>query len=124
MTHDESTREELRRRLLARRHTVVELGRGAKEQLQAMERHERVKEVEEDAQGSSAAFVLGRLSDDAGAEVARIDAALARLEAGSYGVCVDCGGDIPVDRLLALPYTLLDFECSAAREAGSRHPSL
>jgi len=32
-----------------------------------------------------------------------IDAAIGRLEAGGYGVCVSCGCDIPEERLLATP---------------------
>ena len=31
-----------------------------------------------------------------------IDAALSRMDAGTYGACVDCGDDIPIERLEAL----------------------
>ncbi len=33
------------------------------------------------------------------------DAALQRIDAGDYGVCVDCGRDIPPKRLDAVPWT-------------------
>src|SRR3954447_11098668 len=33
-----------------------------------------------------------------------IDDALARLDAGTFGTCVDCGTEIPADRLEALPW--------------------
>jgi hypothetical protein len=33
-----------------------------------------------------------------------IEAALARLEAGTYGVCIHCGRKIMIKRLTALPY--------------------
>ena len=33
-----------------------------------------------------------------------IDAALERLKAGTHGRCVDCGAEIPADRLEALPW--------------------
>jgi hypothetical protein len=33
-----------------------------------------------------------------------IEAALARLEAGTYGVCIHCGRKIMLKRLTALPY--------------------
>src|SRR5262245_23835019 len=36
-------------------------------------------------------------------ELARIDAALARIEHGTYGRCVDCHGLIGLGRLEALP---------------------
>ena len=29
--------------------------------------------------------------------------ALQRMEAGTYGVCVDCAGAIPFERLLVMP---------------------
>lgn len=43
--------------------------------------------------------------------LAEVDAALARIDAGSYGTCVDCGREIPRDRLDALPQAARDVEC-------------
>lgn len=37
------------------------------------------------------------------AELPEIDAALARIAAGTYGACEECGGAIGRDRLRALP---------------------
>jgi DnaK suppressor protein len=37
------------------------------------------------------------------AELAAIDAALQRIEAGTYGECIDCGVTVPVARLHAAP---------------------
>lgn len=48
--------------------------------------------------------------------VRRIEAALARIEQGSFGVCAECGGDIPVRRLEALPWTDLCLHCQERRE--------
>ena len=39
------------------------------------------------------------------AEIARIDAALARIEDGTYGICVKCGDPIEDKRLELLPET-------------------
>lgn len=36
-------------------------------------------------------------------ELAMIDAALARIEAGAYGECIDCSAHIPAPRLKASP---------------------
>ena len=47
----------------------------------------------------------------------RIDAALARLNAGSYGHCIGCGADIAAVRLRALPFAARCLECENAREA-------
>jgi RNA polymerase-binding transcription factor DksA len=37
--------------------------------------------------------------------------ALAKLDAGTYGKCENCGKDIPVERLEAIPATRLCMEC-------------
>ncbi len=37
------------------------------------------------------------------AELRRIDAALQRIEEGTYGKCLDCGGEIPRERLEVYP---------------------
>lgn len=36
-------------------------------------------------------------------KLALIQAAFLRLEEGTYGVCVDCGGEIPFQRLFVFP---------------------
>lgn len=48
-----------------------------------------------------------------------VSAALARLrdaEAGRYGLCADCGAEIPFDRLKVEPWALRCVPCQAARE--------
>ena len=45
-----------------------------------------------------------------------IEQALARLEAGLYGVCDECEEDIAEERLALLPFTQLCVTCQAARE--------
>ena len=47
-------------------------------------------------------------------ELKAIDAALLRIEAGSFGVCVKCGDDISPERLEAVPYTPFCKTCAAA----------
>lgn len=39
--------------------------------------------------------------------------ALARIDAGRYGICESCGKPIPVERLEALPYATLCVDCAA-----------
>ena len=52
------------------------------------------------------------LRDHNRAHLADIDAALARLEAGTYGECTSCRRAIPPERLEALPWTALCIDCS------------
>jgi DnaK suppressor protein len=42
-----------------------------------------------------------------------IDAALAAIEAGTYGVCANCGKDIGEDRLEFLPASILCVDCKS-----------
>jgi RNA polymerase-binding protein DksA len=49
---------------------------------------------------------------NAGAEELRaIDAALARIESGTYGVCTNCGEEISPERLETLPYATRCRHC-------------
>jgi RNA polymerase-binding protein DksA len=41
----------------------------------------------------------------------QIDAALARIQAGTYGVCTNCGKQIPEERLEARPWASLCIDC-------------
>ena len=50
------------------------------------------------------------------AELTHIDAAISKMEDGSYGICSVCGEDIPVERLRALPFAQLCVPCTEARE--------
>jgi RNA polymerase-binding transcription factor len=45
----------------------------------------------------------------------KVDAALARIEQGGYGICERCGEAIPMARLDALPYSTLCVSCASLR---------
>ena len=47
--------------------------------------------------------------------VAAVEAALARLDAGTYGACTACGRAIMPERLEALPAAALCIECQRTR---------
>jgi len=47
-----------------------------------------------------------------------VEKALTRIEDGSFGICVECGGKIPLDRLRAIPYALYCMECKEIMENG------
>ncbi|TSE35607.1 TraR/DksA family transcriptional regulator [Tepidimonas charontis] len=66
------------------------------------------------------------LSERETAELRAIDEALARIAAGTFGLCVDCGAEIPAARLHAAPTTLRCLACQARyeREHPSATPSL
>ncbi|MDH4143556.1 MAG: TraR/DksA C4-type zinc finger protein [Acidimicrobiia bacterium] len=68
---------------------------------------------EESGEGDTLAVERERdlaLSAQARAAVEAIDAALARMEAGTYGICIHSGEPIPVERLEAIPWALEKVE--------------
>ena len=50
--------------------------------------------------------------------LAAIDSALARIENGTYGTCVNCGARIAPERLEAMPWATLCIECKRKEERG------
>lgn len=52
--------------------------------------------------------------------LSKVDDALARLEAGSYGYCYECGEEIAEKRLRALPFAVRCKDCEEARETAER----
>ena len=50
--------------------------------------------------------------------LAAIDAALERIDAGTYGVCTSCGREIGEERLEAIPYAALCIDCQRRQERG------
>ncbi len=68
---------------------------------------ERAVQVENDE-------VLRGMQVEAAEQMAAIDAALLRIERGTYGTCPRCDGPVGEKRLDALPYAALCIECSKA----------
>ena len=50
----------------------------------------------------------------------KIEEALERMDAATYGTCEHCGGDIPYKRLKARPVTTLCIECKTLQEQEER----
>ncbi len=50
----------------------------------------------------------------------KVDAALRRLEEGTYGDCFECGDEIAEARLRALPFAVRCKDCEEARENAER----
>jgi DnaK suppressor protein len=46
----------------------------------------------------------------------RVDAALKRIEDGTYGICDNCGKPINVERLEAMPWVTLCIDCKRLAE--------
>ena len=59
--------------------------------------------------------VVSALENEAVHEINLIDAALRRLEAGHYGICVTCGEGISPQRLEAYPASAECVDCAETR---------
>ena len=73
---------------------------------------------EHDPEGATIAFErsqVGALVRQAEEHLSEIDAALDRVEAGTYGVCEVCGRDIGAPRLEALPAARTCIACASRR---------
>jgi DnaK suppressor protein len=110
--------QRLKEELQRRRRTILETARRAQAELDTLRAAERDPEFEEGAQQEHEEYTLTRVSEVQRREVALIDAALARMEGGEYGTCMDCGIDIDPKRLAAVPFAALCTDCATRRERG------
>lgn len=103
-----SDSEKIKKRLLA---LQAELQQRI-ERTQSEERHEVEEGDDTTAQLWQASEIRDGLNDEAVAELGDIGRALARLDAGEYGICTSCGEPINPARVEALPYAELCIECA------------
>jgi len=66
--------------------------------------------------------VVDALGNEARAEIAKIAAALARLNSGRYGICSVCGEPIEADRIKAYPYADECIDCARFDERRRARP--
>ncbi len=70
---------------------------------------------EHDPEGPTLSYEWSRLQalrGDAAADISAVDAALDRIDAGTFGVCSLCGRPIGLDRLRARPTAELCIACA------------
>jgi len=109
---DQATRS-ARQRLTERRDALKEqmetLSASAVEVVARTESRDR-------SQGTPDVELRGHLADRESAEIRELDAALARIDAGTYGECESCGDPIGQPRLSAVPEARLCLMCSGLRK--------
>jgi len=107
------TLEIFRRRLLGRRFSVLQRRqRALADEQELLAEHE--PDWEDVAAAQTAATVLESLSETERVSLGRIQAALDRIERGTYGYCAVCGSIIDEERLRSVPETDRCGGCAAA----------
>lgn len=75
-----------------------------------------VHDRKEEAEQRRVEATLGAEESRDFAELKRVEAALQRLDSGTYGDCADCGEPISLQRLLSQPAAECCVACQARRE--------
>ena len=107
--------DEIRARLADRRHALLEDVRESLENTENQQYVEIIGRAPSDAGDASVSDELADLNltmlDRHVAELREVEAAEARMRDASYGQCVDCGGEIGFERLLAQPTAIRCVRC-------------
>jgi DnaK suppressor protein len=112
---NETARNEFRAMLLESRAKLLTSARGISGEVHA-EGDRQSDELDAASADSRVAFI-GRLRERERVLIHKIDAALARIDAGTYGECVACGDSIGLERLRARPVATLCIDCKQEQEA-------
>ncbi|WP_405634237.1 TraR/DksA C4-type zinc finger protein [Streptomyces sp. NBC_00056] len=81
----------------------------------AHERNSRLTQLQAISEaGQGAEEVMSAQRDTLERVLKEIEAAVTRVEDGSYGICLGCSRTIPVERLEILPYTRFCVPCQRA----------
>jgi RNA polymerase-binding protein DksA len=73
-------------------------------------------DLEEIASDTHDTDSLCEIMDIEATQISQIDLALAKIDNGTYGVCEDCSGEIPLVRLQALPFATQCIDCRRKAE--------
>lgn len=107
--------EEMRTRLALARREIYATVVTTDDELATLEAHQAGSPVE-DVATEMASAILSRLEGREKHELDEIDAAQARLAAGTYGACEWCRRPIPLERLRALPAARYCVACQRREE--------
>jgi len=110
----ETTRKELRNKLYLRRKDIIEQNKRLHDVWQNIDF--AAFEYQDRSQLETTSSSLGGLSQRQREELGIIDAALERIQQGTYGICTSCGEPIEEKRLQALPWAEHCTECKAREE--------
>jgi DnaK suppressor protein len=107
--------DEFRRRLWEQRRDLLRTLAATDDELATLEAHQ-AGAVVEDAATQTVGAILSRLEGQQKHELDEIEDALTRLENGTFGICQNCDGAIPLARLRAMPAARHCLDCQEKLE--------
>ncbi len=115
MTMSKAEQEQFRATLLEERERVLREIADTEAEIRALQRQTGAEHQDEEI-GGGASFTLDReidraLDDNAKRVLPEIEAALRRIDDGTYGTCASCGKAISEGRLKARPSSAVCIEC-------------
>jgi DnaK suppressor protein len=108
------TVSQLKNELLAKKKMILNLQEQNKQS--PMEDENSMKDVIDRSDVEGEWFTKERMSRHWNTELSQINLSLQRIEAGTFGVCVECDADIPVKRLRVRPDATLCLDCQEIYE--------
>ncbi|NTU42763.1 MAG: TraR/DksA family transcriptional regulator [Nitrospirales bacterium] len=119
MEDDTSRKERLKKLLIQKREDLVREAKSEIKKFKDGERKQLADSVMDDGDLSVADLTedisLRQLSSHRDTLV-KIDAAIRKLDEGTYGICDDCGEDISEERLKVLPFAIYCRDCQEKKE--------
>ena len=106
----------MRQQLLARREAIME---SLNADLGSDVRNQATGDTGDAAMDSMHSEMRSQMAENESRELTKIVNALHKMESGEYGLCEDCGRQIPLPRLQAIPFATLCLECQQAEEEDS-----
>lgn len=110
---DQSTLDQLRKSLTEERATLVEqltdMGVSAETGAPMQDRFDH--NFADSGQATAEKAQMLSIAEGLLETLHEVHAALARMDAGTYGTCESCGSEIPPERLEARPYARLCITC-------------
>ena len=107
-----------KKRLLERRGQLQEIVSKAEQDGREAD-EEAAQDIADKATNSYTKEVLFKKSNDDRFILQLIQEALDRMEEGSYGTCVHCGGEMQQKRLDAVPWARHCLDCQEKQEQGT-----
>ncbi len=109
--------ERYRKRLLAKQEELNQRVRAVRSS-ETHETGETAADLGDRALKTTSREMLYRLSTEEQTILKRIEKALQRIENGTYGTCLHCGGAIQVGRLNAVPWARYCIDCQELLDRG------